>query len=409
MKSLRTLRVALSALLRNKMRSFLTVLGVVIGVGAVIAMVSIGEGAKARVAQTFESIGTNMLVVRSGSSRRGGVRGGAGSKSTLTWDDLEAIRREVPAVRYAAPEVSASAQVMSEEQNWQTSVEGTSPELFDIRNWPIASGRRFTAAEVANKARVAVLGKTVVENLFYPGADPVGQQVRINRIPFEIVGVAAEKGTSGRGGDSDDVVLIPATTFSAKVQGGLQNYIRGTIFVSAVSQEATGQAQQGIEQLLRRRHQIRPGADDDFNVRDLSELASAQQESASTITSLLAGVALVSLLVGGIGIMNIMLVSVTERTREIGLRMAIGAKPRQILAQFLYESVALAVVGGLLGIGAGVGAASYLASSFGWPMLIRPDIVAVAVGFSAAVGILFGLYPARKASLLDPIQALRYE
>jgi putative ABC transport system permease protein len=409
MNSLRTLRVALNALLRNKMRSFLTVLGVVIGVGAVIAMVSIGEGAKARVAQTFESIGTNMLVVRAGSSQRGGVRGGAGSRSTLTWDDLEAIRREVPAVRHAAPEVSASAQVMSEEQNWQTTVEGTSPELFDIRNWPMASGRRFTAAEVTNKARVAVLGRTVVNSLFYPGADPVGQQVRINRIPFEVVGVAAEKGTSGRGGDSDDVVLIPATTFSAKVQGGLQNYIRGSIFVSAISQDATAQAKQGIEDLLRRRHKIRPGTDDDFNVRDLSELASAQQESASTITSLLAGVALVSLLVGGIGIMNIMLVSVTERTREIGLRMAIGARPRQILAQFLCESVALAVVGGLLGIAGGFGAASYLAGQFGWPILIRPDIVAIAVGFSAAVGILFGLYPARKASLLDPIQALRYE
>jgi putative ABC transport system permease protein len=409
MTPLRMLQVALGALLRNKMRSFLTVLGVVIGVGAVIAMVSIGEGAKARVAQSFESIGTNMLVVRSGSSQRGGVRGGAGSRWTLTWDDLEAIRREVPAVRHAAPQVSTSAQVLSEEQNWQTSVEGTSPELFDVRNWPIASGRRFTAAEVTQKARVAVLGKTVVDNLFYPGANPVGQQVRINRIPFDVVGVAAEKGSSGRGGDSDDVVMIPVTTFSAKVQGGLQSYIRGSIFVSAISQEATQQAKQGIEQLLRRRHQIRPGGDDDFNVRDLSELASAQQESASTITSLLAGVALVSLLVGGIGIMNIMLVSVTERTREIGLRMAIGARPRQILAQFLCESVALALVGGMLGIASGIGAASYLSGRFGWPMLIRPDVVAVAVGFSAAVGILFGLYPARKASLLDPIQALRYE
>lgn len=409
MTPLRTLQVALGALLRNKMRSFLTVLGVVIGVGAVIAMVSIGEGAKARVAQTFESIGTNMLVLRAGSTRRGGVRGGAGSRATLTWDDLDAIRREVPAVQHAAPVLSSSAQVMSEEQNWQTSVQGTSPELFDIRNWPMASGRRFTAAEVTNKARVAVLGQTVVDNLFGPGADPVGQQVRINRIPYEVVGVASKKGSSGWGGDADDVVLIPATTFGAKVQGGLQSYLRGTVYVSAISQQATKDAQAGIEQLLRRRHRIRAGQDDDFHLRDLSELASAQQDSAQTITSLLAGVALVSLLVGGIGIMNIMLVSVTERTREIGLRMAIGAKPRQILSQFLFEAVALAVIGGLLGIAAGFGTASYLAGQFGWPMLIRPDIVAVAVGFSAAVGILFGLYPARKASLLDPIQALRYE
>jgi len=409
MTPLRTLRVAFGALLRNKMRSFLTVLGVVIGVAAVIAMVSIGEGAKARVAGTFEQMGTNMLVVRSGSSQHGGMRGGAGSMPNLTFEDLEAIQREVPTVRHAAPLQSTSAQVVSEEQNWQTSITGTTPEYFDVRNWPIAKGRRFSAAEVAAKAKVAVLGKTVADNLYGVGADPLGQTIRINRIPFEVVGVAAEKGSSGPGGDNDDAVLVPVTTFSAKIQGGLQRYIRGGIFVSATSQADTARAQAGIEALLRERHRIRPGQDDDFNVRDMAEIASAFQESAATITSLLAGVALVSLLVGGIGIMNIMLVSVTERTREIGLRMAVGAKPRQILAQFLVEAIVLATLGGLLGVAAGVGGASYLAGQFGWTLLVRVDMVLLAVGFSGVVGIVFGLYPARKAALLDPIQALRYE
>jgi putative ABC transport system permease protein len=409
MTPLRTLRVALGALLRNKMRSFLTVLGVVIGVAAVIAMVSIGEGARARVAGTFEQMGTNMLIVRSGATRSGGMRGGAGSMPSLTFDDLEAIQRDIPTVRYAAPLQSTSAQVVSEEQNWQTSINGTTPEYFDVRNWPVALGRRFSAAEVAAKAKVAVLGKTVADNLFGPGADPLGQIVRINRIPFEVVGVAAGKGSSGPGGDNDDAVLVPVTTFSAKIQGGLQRYIRGGIFVSATAPQDTARAQAGIEALLRERHRIRPGQDDDFNVRDMAEIADAFQESAATITSLLAGVALVSLLVGGIGIMNIMLVSVTERTREIGLRMAVGAKPRQILAQFLVEAISLATLGGLLGVAAGVGGASYLAGQFGWTLLVRVDMVLLAVGFSGVVGIVFGLYPARKAALLDPIQALRYE
>jgi putative ABC transport system permease protein len=408
MTPLRTLRVAGGALLRNKLRSFLTVLGVVIGVGAVIAMVSIGEGAKARVAKSFEQIGTNMLTVRSGASRRGGVRGGSGSRLSLTWDDLEAMRK-LPAVGHAAPLLSTSAQVMSEEQNWQSSVSGTSPDYFAIRNWPIASGRAFDAGELSRKAKVAVVGTTVVQNLWGEGADPLGQTIRINRIPFEVIGVAASKGSAGFGGDNDDVVLIPHSTFTAKIKGGLRRYIAGSVFVSAASQNATTQAQQGIEALLRQRHRIKPGADDDFRVRNMSELAAAYQDSAQTITSLLAGVALVSLLVGGIGIMNIMLVSVTERTREIGLRMAVGAKPRQILLQFLVEAVSLGVIGGLLGIGAGLAAASYLAGQFQFPLLVRADIVAVAVVFSAMVGIVFGLYPARKASLLDPIQALRHE
>ena len=409
MTLLRTLRVAIGALLRNKLRSFLTVLGVVIGVAAVIAMVSIGEGAKARIAQNFENMGTNMLMVHSGSTRTRGFRGGSGSLPSLTWGDLEAIRDEVATVRHAAPFVSASAQAISEEENWQTRVSGTSPEYFDIRNWPMALGRRFTKAEVKSKAKVAVVGKTIVEELFGDGANPLGRTVRINRIPFKVIGVASEKGSNVRGGDSDDVVLIPVTTFMAKIQGGLQNRIPGGIFVSATSQGVTGRTREDIEALLRARHRIRPGQDADFHTHDMAEMASAFKDSANTITSLLAGVALVSLLVGGIGIMNIMLVSVTERTREIGLRMAVGAKPRQILAQFLVEAVTLALIGGLLGIAAGLGGASYLAGRFGWPLLIRMDMVAVAVAFSGLVGVVFGLYPARKAALLDPIQALRYE
>jgi putative ABC transport system permease protein len=381
---------------------------VVIGVAAVIAMVSIGEGAKARVAQTFEQIGTNMLIVHSGSSRSGGMRGGAGTMPSLTWEDLKAIRREASAVRFAAPLLSTRAQVMSEEQNWQTSVNGTTPEYFDIRNWSIASGRLFTEGEMAAKAKVAVIGQTVAENIFST-TDPLGGTIRINRIPFKVIGVAAKKGSAGPGGDNDDVVIIPVTTYSAKIQGGLHNYINGAIFLSAQTSETTAQAQSEVENVLRLRHRLRPGTENDFHVRDLAEMADAFQQSAATITSLLAGVALVSLLVGGIGIMNIMLVSVTERTREIGLRMAVGAKPRNILAQFLLEAITLATIGGLIGILVGISGATYLARFFGWPLLIRLDIMLMAVGFSAAVGIIFGIYPARKAALLDPIQALRYE
>ncbi len=409
MKLLRTFRVALRALLRNKMRSFLTVLGVIIGVGAVIAMVSIGEGAKLRVQQAFEQMGTNMLVVRSGSSRRGGAHGGAGSRPSITWDDLRAIRQDAPSVAMAAPHMSSSAQVLGDGANWATSVQGTTPEFFAIRNWSLKSGEFFAQDAVDRGEKVAVVGKTVVENLYGEHSNPVGMTIRIKNVPFEIIGVTAEKGQSGWGGDYDDVVFVPVSTFAAKVQGGLQKYIAGSIYVSAVSSAATTDAKEEIEALLRARHRIRSGMPDDFRVRNLEEIASARQEGAETMTRLLAGVALVSLLVGGIGIMNIMLVSVTERTREIGLRMAIGAKPRDILSQFLVESITLSVIGGLLGIGFGLGAAKYLSKQFDWPMFVQPDIIVIAVLFSAVVGIGFGMYPAHKASRLDPIQALRYE
>ena len=407
MSPLRIFMVATRALVRNKLRSFLTLLGVIIGVGAVIAMTAIGEGAKARVAKTFEKMGTNMLVVRSGSSSRGGVRGGSGSKQSLTWGDLQAIQSQVTSVRLAAPELSARAQMASEDQNWSSTAYGITPEYFSIRNWEIASGELLSASDVDSGAKVAVLGNTVATNLFGEHADPLGQTIRIKNIPFTVIGVTKKKGQSAFGSDYDDVVFISTKAFRTKIAGGLGKYLTGRIYVSATSEKHTKEAQAGIEALLRRRHNIR-GADD-FSVRNLADIASAQQEGASTMTSLLAGIALVSLLVGGIGIMNIMLVSVTERTREIGLRMAVGAKPRDILAQFLVESITLAIVGGLLGVLAGWGVAKFLVAKFQWPMLVQTDVVILAVGFSAVVGVVFGLYPAHKASRLDPIDALRYE
>jgi putative ABC transport system permease protein len=409
MNPLLTVRVAIRALLRNKMRSFLTMLGIIIGVAAVIAMVAIGEGAKAKVEQSFASMGSNLLIILSGSTASGGARGGFGSMPTLTWDDLKAIRSEVPSVRYAAAQMRANAQIQAEEQNWGTSVYGTSPEYFAIRSWSMAQGSAMTDSDVDSSAKVVFLGQTVVEKLFGASADIVGQLVRIKGVPFEIAGVLAKKGQSPTGQDYDDTAFIPLKTFQTKIQGGLQNYINGAIFVGANSEADTHRAETQIANLLRDRHHIQPGADDDFSIRNLTELASAQEEGTRTMTTLLAGIAAVSLLVGGIGIMNIMLVSVTERTREIGVRMAVGAKPRHILAQFLVEALTLSIAGGVFGLGLGIGAAQRLAAQFGWPMLIQPGIAVVAVCFSALVGVGFGLYPARKASRLDPIEALRYE
>ena len=409
MTSLETLRVAVYALLRNKLRSFLTTLGVIIGVSAVIAMVAIGEGAKVQVEQSFASMGANLLIVQSGTTSTGGARGGFGSLPTLTWEDLKAIQTEIPSVRYAAPVLRATAQVLTEDQNWTTSVTGTTPEYFEIRNWPVARGALFSQSEIDGGAKVALLGQTVVDKLYGSYVDPVGQMVRIMNVPFQIVGVLAKKGQSSMGQDYDDAVFVPQTTFQAKIQGGLQKYIAGLIFVGATSLETTARAQAQITNLLRDRHHIQPGADDDFSIRNLTEMASAQQEGTETMTTLLASIAAVSLLVGGIGIMNIMLVSVTERTREIGLRMAVGAKPRDILAQFLVEALTLSLAGGFLGAGLGVVSAYRLAFQFNWPTLVRLDIILVAVGFSALVGVGFGLYPALKASRLDPINALRFE
>jgi len=409
MNPLSTLRLALRAVLRNKLRSFLTALGIVIGVGAVIAMVAIGEGAKARVEAAFSSMGSNILIVMSGSTRSGGAFGGFGSLPTLTWEDLAAIQSEVPSVRAAAAQLTTSAVLASDELNWTTSVVGTSPEFFVARSWNVVSGSNISASDVETGNKVVVLGQTVVQQLFGRSADPIGHMIRIGNVPFTVIGVMESKGQSAMGRDNDDTVFVPQSTFQNKIRGGLPKYINGAILVSAYSPEDAARAQQQIADLLRERHHILDDQDDDFSLRSLSEMANAQQEGTKTLTTLLASIAAVSLLVGGIGIMNIMLVSVTERTREIGLRMAVGAKPRNILEQFLVESLVLALAGGLFGVSLGVLAAQYLASKFDWPLLIRPDIILIAVGFSAAVGVVFGLYPARKASLLDPIDALRFE
>jgi putative ABC transport system permease protein len=409
MSVLQTFRIAVRALLRNKTRSFLTTLGVIIGVSAVIAMVAIGEGAKDRVNSAFASMGSNLFIILSGTTTRGGAPGGFGSLPTLTWDDLKAIRNELSTIRAVSPQLRTNAQVASEDQNWTTSINGIMPEFFDIRAWSVSQGALFSQSDVEGGNKVALLGQTVVEKLYGTSADPIGQTVRIKNIPFQVIGVLEKKGQSAMGQDNDDAVFIPNTTFQAKIQGGLQKYVTGAILVTAVSSDAMERAQKQITELLRDRHHIRPGMDDDFSVRNLTELASAQQEGMKTLTTLGASIAAVSLLVGGIGIMNIMLVSVTERTREIGVRMAVGAKPGHILAQFLVEALTLSVIGGVIGVGIGLVGGQQLAAYLGWPMLMQPDIIAISVGFSALVGIVFGLYPARKASRLDPIEALRYE
>ncbi|WNG30256.1 FtsX-like permease family protein [Cystobacter fuscus] len=411
MNILETLMLAVRSLLRSKMRSFLTALGIIIGVGAVIAMVAIGDGARANVQKVFDAMGTNLLIVMPGSSNTGGARGGSGSQPTITWEDLEAIRTQVPSVRAAAPEMRTSAQVFSEDQNWTTSVTGTTPDFFDVRGWSIAQGRKLNEADVEAGAKVAVIGQTVVEKLYGAGFNPVGQVIRIKKTPFTIVGMTARKGQSPMGQDYDDSILVPATTFQRQIQSqSLARYITGVLYVQADASAGTARAQKELTALLRERHRITSDEDpNDFDVRDLSEIANSRQQSTETLSLLLASIAAVSLVVGGIGIMNIMLVSVTERTREIGVRVAVGARPRDILLQFLIEALTLSLLGGLLGAAVGLGVARFLASQFQWPLLVRPDVILLALGFSALIGVGFGLYPARKASRLDPIDALRYE
>jgi putative ABC transport system permease protein len=404
-----TFLLATRALLRSKTRSLLTALGVIIGVAAVIATVAMGEGARSRVEQAFASLGTNLLIVLPGSTSAGGVQGGFGSASTMTWADLQAIQTEISSVRYVAPLLRSTAQVVSEEQNWSTQVFGTTADYFGIRQWAASSGALLGSADEAAGAKVAVLGQTVVDHLFGAGTDPVGRIVRIRNVPFQVAGVLARKGQSPTGQDYDDGVYVPVKSFQGKIQGGLASYITGPLYVGAASAEATPRAQRQVTELLRDRHHIPPGAADDFSIRNLTETASAQDDSARALTMLLAGVAAISLLVGGIGIMNIMLVSVTERTREIGVRMAVGAKPWHILAQFLTESLALSAVGGLIGVALGIAASGKLAAHFGWPSLVRFDVPLVAMAFSVLVGVVFGIYPALKAARLHPIDALRYE
>ena len=409
MRVTQTIPLAARALLRNKTRSFLTMLGVIIGVASVISMVAVGEGAKARVEGVFAAMGTNLLIVLSGSSSSGGVMGGFGSMPTLTWDDLAAIRKEAPAVRAAAPQLSTRLTVLSDDANWTTGVIGTTPEYFDIRAWILAKGSLFAPSDVDSGSKVIVLGQTVADKLFGAGVEPVGRTVRLRSVPFQVIGVLQRKGQSPMGTDYDDITLIPVSAFQAKIQGSLGKYVPGIIVVSATKAADTGRAQKQMASILRDRHHLGSEAEDDFNIRNLTEMASAQQQGTKALTALLAAIAVVSLVVGGIGIMNIMLVSVTERTREIGLRMAVGAKPANVLMQFLLESIALSTVGGVLGIAFGSIAARTLATKLGWPFATRPDMVLLAFTFSALVGVAFGLYPARKAAQLDPIEALRYE
>ncbi len=399
-------RIALRALARNKMRSSLTMLGIIIGVGAVIAMVAVGQGAQQAVQQQISAMGSNILFVGSGTVTRGGMRMGWGATKTLVYEDMNAILRECPAVRSAAPGSVTTAQIVFGNNNWSTRVQGTEPQYFDVRVWPIQTGSVFTEADAATAGNVAVIGETVRKNLF-GAVDPIGETVRIKSLPFRVVGVLSPKGQSAAmGDDQDDAVFIPITTLQKKMTG--DTWLRW-IMVSAVSREASYAAQQQITALLRDRHRIRPGADDDFFVRNLADVADLADQAGRVMTLLLASIASVSLVVGGIGIMNIMLVSVTERTREIGIRMAIGATEEDVQRQFLIEAVVLSCLGGAVGIVLGIGASYLITNVLGWAVLVSPMAIVTAVVFSMGVGIFFGFYPARKAARLDPIEALRYE
>jgi putative ABC transport system permease protein len=400
------IRIAMRALARNKMRSALTMLGIIIGVGAVIAMVSVGQGAQQQAQQQIAAMGSNILFVGSGTVTRGGMRMGSGATKSLVYEDMLAILREAPAVKAAAPGSQSSAQVVYGNDNWATQINGTEPQYFEIRTWPFQEGSSFSQDDVVMAANVAVIGETVRKNLF-GATDPVGETIRISNLPFKVVGVLLPKGTSAAmGQDQDDIIVVPITTLQKKITG--QDWLRW-IMVSAVSREASYTAQQQITSLLRDRHRIRPGQDDDFMVRNLADVADLADQQAKLFTVLLASIASISLIVGGIGIMNIMLVSVTERTREIGIRMAIGATEGDVQQQFLIEAIVLSLVGGAVGIMSGVGASYLITQTLGWPVLVSPMAIVAAVAFSMAVGIFFGFYPARKAARMDPIEALRYE
>jgi len=404
-----TLRLAGRALRRNKLRSFLTTLGIIIGVGAVIFIQSIGEGAKSRVRAQIESAGTNIVMLFSGASQGPGGRGGAGSQPTITWEDLRAIQTELPSVRAVAPQINSQQPVISETNTWNTQITGTTPDFFTIRNWPVSAGALFTASDQASAAKNAVIGQTAAENLFGPGVDPIGQIVRIRDAPFTIVGVLERKGQNAMGTDQDDCIFIPLSAFQTRMQRGLGKFVPGRISISAVSPEAIPVVRQEVAQLLRERHRLGPDDEDDFSTSSMAEMTSMLTSTQDTMTLLLSAIALVSLVVGGIGVMNIMLVSVTERTREIGIRMAVGAQPTDIMMQFLVEALVLSAVGGALGVIFGVGLGQVIAPKFGWTMETKTQVVFISLAVSAGVGILFGLYPARKASRLDPIDALRYE
>jgi putative ABC transport system permease protein len=405
-----TVRLALGALAVNHVRTALAMLGVVIGVAAVITMMSVGAGAQARVEEQIRSLGSNLIIVLSGSITASGVRLGSGSQLTITEDDARAIAQEVGAVQYAAPSVRAGAQVIAGNANWATSVVGITPDFLDAREWSVNLGRPITQIDVDGAAKVALIGATVAANLF-GDADPLGQEIRIRRVPLTVVGVLERKGQTTQGQDQDDVVLIPLTTAKRRVLGTTPANARAVNVIMVKTRDAASvpAALEEIRTLLRQRHRLAAGQDDDFTLRNLAELVESQEAASRTLSLLLASIASVSLLVGGIGIMNIMLVSVTERTHEIGLRRAVGARRRDILAQFLTEALTISLTGGVAGIVIGAVGSLVIAYAAGWPAPIQARAVLPAFGFAAAIGVFFGFYPAHKASRLNPIDALRYE
>jgi putative ABC transport system permease protein len=402
---LNIMKVSTLSLGRNKLRSFLTMLGIIIGVGAVIAMMAVGTGAQVSIQQQIASLGTNVLLIFPGSLNQGGVRTGTGSVTTLNADDLAAIQTQCPSVGMVSPVIMTSGQLVFGEQNWGTRVTGSNPDYFEIRSWPLSSGVPFTDADVRSATKVCVLGQTIVDNLF-KGSNAIGAVIRIKKMPFKVVGVLSAKGQSAQGQDQDDIVIAPYSTVQKKMMG--VTYL-GMMMVSAVSEQSMGDAQSQITDLLRTRHKIQPWEDNDFTVRSQTEIANAASATTKVLTVLLASIASISLLVGGIGIMNIMLVSVTERTREIGIRMSIGARGRDILLQFLVEAVVLSMAGGLIGVIMGIGSSNLISKLAGWPTVVAASSVGLAFLFAAGVGIFFGFYPARKAAMLNPIDALRYE
>ncbi len=410
MTVLQSMRIAVNALRVNKLRSILTMLGIIIGVAAVIAMVAVGAGAQARVAEQIQSLGSNLIIVLSGSVSQGGIRLGQGTQLTISEDDGYAIQREIPAVQASAPSSRGSGQIVYGNLNWATSIQGVTPSYFEARDWAVVAGRGIVQEDVDGATKVALLGQTTALNLF-GDADPVGQIVRIKKVPFTVVGLLDRKGQNSWGQDQDDVVIIPLSTAKKKVLGvSLSNYRSvNSISVKIRAGEDMQEAEEQMRALLRQRHRLQPQQDDDFWIRNLSEVLQTQEESSKVMTYLLAAIASVSLLVGGIGIMNIMLVSVTERTREIGLRMAIGARGRDILSQFLVEAITLSLIGGVIGIAFGLAGSELISYFAEWRTLVNVESIAVAFGFSALVGVFFGFYPARKAARLDPIDALRYE
>ncbi|OGR37604.1 MAG: multidrug ABC transporter substrate-binding protein [Desulfovibrionales bacterium GWA2_65_9] len=402
------LRIAFRALRVNKMRSFLTMLGIMIGIGAVIVMVAVGSGASKQIADQIATMGSNLILVLPGSTTSGGIRAGGGSAPTLTYDDVKAIRNECPAISLAAPSVRGTAQVVYGNMNWSTVIQGVTPDMLWIREWKTVRGREMTANDSDTAQKVCALGNTVAETLF-GDEDPIGKQVRIKGVPFTVIGVLEAKGRSPQGTDQDDAVFVPITTAQRKLFGSPIPNTVGVILVQAKDQSLLAQAEREITALLDQRHRIGPTRERDFSVRNLSEILAVSQQSSQVMSMLLGAVASISLIVGGIGIMNIMLVSVTERTREIGIRMAIGAREGDIMLQFLAEAVLLTLLGGVIGILMGVGSALAISALFQWPTLISADAIGLAVAFSSAIGIFFGYYPARKAARLNPIDALRYE